>query len=205
MPREAGGGEGGGLDPPARAVGRFPTARLFRGRIGVCHHPPVPASHSELWAGPSRFRSLTEAGVVAFLLLCATITVLTTAGIILVLGRRDARVLREVQGRPARLPDRNRAEPRGEPPKFGILPLIWGTFLIAAGSSLIALPIGLLSAIYLSEYAPRRVRGGPQAGAGAAGGHPDDRLRLPRAAAGDPRPEGDLRAAGDPRRDVQRR
>ena len=30
--------------------------------------------------------------------------------------------------------------------------------MIAAGSSLIALPIGLLSAIYLSEYAPRRVR-----------------------------------------------
>ena len=38
------------------------------------------------------------------------------------------------------------------------MPLIWGTFVIAAGSSLIALPIGLLSAIYLSEYAPRRLR-----------------------------------------------
>ena len=49
--------------------------------------------------------------------------------------------------------------PSAEPPKFGIVPLLWGTFLVAAGSSLIALPIGLLSAIYLSEYAPRRVRG----------------------------------------------
>jgi phosphate transport system permease protein len=35
---------------------------------------------------------------------------------------------------------------------------LWGTFMVAAGSSLLALPIGLLSAIYLSEYAPRRVR-----------------------------------------------
>jgi phosphate transport system permease protein len=48
--------------------------------------------------------------------------------------------------------------PEGDPPRFGILPLAWGTFVIAAGSSLIALPIGLLSAIFLSEYAPRRVR-----------------------------------------------
>ena len=45
-----------------------------------------------------------------------------------------------------------------EPPHFGILPLIWGTFLIAVGASLLALPIGLLSAIYLSEYAPRSLR-----------------------------------------------
>ena len=49
--------------------------------------------------------------------------------------------------------------PEGNPPRYGILPLAWGTFVIAAGSSLIALPVGLLSAIYLSEYAPRRVRG----------------------------------------------
>src|SRR5262249_15312972 len=49
-------------------------------------------------------------------------------------------------------------KPDATPPKFGMVPLIWGTFLVAAGSSAIALPIGLLSALYLSEYAPRRVR-----------------------------------------------
>ena len=48
--------------------------------------------------------------------------------------------------------------PAETPPRFGILPLIWGTMVIALGSSVIALPIGLMSAIYLSEYAPRRVR-----------------------------------------------
>ena len=50
-------------------------------------------------------------------------------------------------------------KPDASPPKFGIVPLIWGTFMVAVGSSAIALPIGLLSAIYLSEYAPRMVRG----------------------------------------------
>jgi phosphate transport system permease protein len=34
----------------------------------------------------------------------------------------------------------------------------WGTLVITVGSSLIALPIGLLSAIFLSEYAPSRLR-----------------------------------------------
>ncbi len=42
---------------------------------------------------------------------------------------------------------------------FGVLPLIAGTALIAVGSALIAIPIGLLIALYLSEYAHPRVRG----------------------------------------------
>ncbi len=44
------------------------------------------------------------------------------------------------------------------PQHFGVLPLITGTLMIAIGSSLLALPIGLGSAIYLSEYAKPGVR-----------------------------------------------
>lgn len=43
-------------------------------------------------------------------------------------------------------------------PKFGVLPLLSGTVLVAAGAMVIALPLGVATAIYLSEYAPRRVR-----------------------------------------------
>jgi len=42
---------------------------------------------------------------------------------------------------------------------FGVLPLVAGTFLVAAIAAIISLPIGLLSAIYLSEYASARMRG----------------------------------------------
>ncbi len=42
--------------------------------------------------------------------------------------------------------------------KFEALPLFTGTFYITAIAMLIALPIGLLSAIYMSEYATKRVR-----------------------------------------------
>jgi phosphate transport system permease protein len=42
--------------------------------------------------------------------------------------------------------------------RLGILPLVWGTLYISTIALLVAVPVGLLSAIYLSEYASRRVR-----------------------------------------------
>ncbi len=41
---------------------------------------------------------------------------------------------------------------------FGILPLVWGSVLVATGAGLLALPTGLLAAIFLSEYSGPRVR-----------------------------------------------
>jgi phosphate transport system permease protein len=49
--------------------------------------------------------------------------------------------------------------PTAEPPAFGILPLVAGTLLVTVGAGLIAIPLGLLVAIYLSEYAHPRIRG----------------------------------------------
>jgi len=43
-------------------------------------------------------------------------------------------------------------------PKFGILPLVAGTLLITFIALMVALPLGLTGAIYLSEYAPHRFR-----------------------------------------------
>jgi len=42
--------------------------------------------------------------------------------------------------------------------EFGSVPLFAGTFMITAIAMLVALPVGLLSAIYMSEYAPPKVR-----------------------------------------------
>jgi phosphate transport system permease protein len=118
-----------------------------------------PAPDAEHWSRPSPFRRVGESLVSLFLLACAVISVLTTAGIVLVLGLETIAFFRESQISPAAFLFGTVLRPEGNPPRFGVLPLAWGTFVIAAGSSLIALPVGLLSAIYLSEYAPRRVRG----------------------------------------------
>ncbi len=46
----------------------------------------------------------------------------------------------------------------GEQQSFGVLPLVWGTIYLTLIALAVAVPLGLLCAIYLSEYAPRRVR-----------------------------------------------
>lgn len=45
-----------------------------------------------------------------------------------------------------------------EQARFGILPLVSGTLLITLGSAVIAMPVGLCAAVYLSEYAKPKVR-----------------------------------------------
>ncbi len=94
-----------------------------------------------------------------FLMFCAVVTVLTTAGIVLVLGIETLEFFRTSHVGLGAFLFGTEMRPEGNPPRYGILPLAWGTFVIALGSSVISLPVGLLSAIYLSEYAPTRVRG----------------------------------------------
>jgi phosphate transport system permease protein len=47
----------------------------------------------------------------------------------------------------------------GEGGQYGVLPLINGTLMIGVGAIVVGLPLGVLTAIYLSEYANPRVRG----------------------------------------------
>lgn len=48
--------------------------------------------------------------------------------------------------------------PKGAPQQFGVLPLVNGTLLVSAIALLVAVPLGLGAAAYLSEYARPRVR-----------------------------------------------
>ncbi|MEW4571225.1 phosphate ABC transporter permease subunit PstC [Tautonia sp. JC769] len=110
------------------------------------------------WMGQSWFQKGQEFVIPPLIFLCALITVLTTIGIVAVLGVESFRFFRASGVGVLEFLTGTTLNPKGDPPRFGILPLIWGTFVIALGSSLVALPIGLLSAIFLSEYAPSRLR-----------------------------------------------
>jgi phosphate transport system permease protein len=46
-----------------------------------------------------------------------------------------------------------------EPKSYGVLPLLWGTLQVTMLAACLALPLGLASAVYLSEYASPRMRG----------------------------------------------
>jgi len=52
-----------------------------------------------------------------------------------------------------------RADQAGASGSFGVIPLIVGTLLISFIALMIAVPVGLMSAIYLSEYAGSKIRG----------------------------------------------
>jgi phosphate transport system permease protein len=90
------------------------------------------------------------------LFLCAALSVATTAGIILVLSVETFEFLREVPV--LEFLTGTEWTPLFATPRFGVLPLVGGTLLVSAIAMVVALPMGLLSAVYLSEYAPDRLR-----------------------------------------------
>ena len=87
---------------------------------------------------------------------CALLSVGTTVGIIAVLAVETFAFLREVPI--ADFLFGTEWTPLFANPRFGVLPLIVGTILVSSIAMIVAIPMGLLSAIYLSEYADPRVR-----------------------------------------------
>jgi phosphate transport system permease protein len=101
-------------------------------------------------------RKLIEAAIERLLFLCAAASVLVTAGIIAVL-------LVETLGFFSEVPlidflTDTEWTPLFSEQHFGILPLVSGTVLVSTIAMAVALPAGLLSAIYLSEYARPGIR-----------------------------------------------
>lgn len=92
----------------------------------------------------------------AVLLLFSIVSVFTTLGIIAVLLQETILFFQEVSI--VEFFTETRWTPLFASKKFGVLPLVNGTLLVAAGAMFIALPLGLLAAIYLSEYASDRAR-----------------------------------------------
>lgn len=90
------------------------------------------------------------------LLLCSLLSVFTTVGIILVLAFETVAFFREVSLFEF-LTD-TQWTPLFVKKHFGILPLLAGTFLTTAIAVLVAGPVGIISAIFLSEYAASRLR-----------------------------------------------
>jgi phosphate transport system permease protein len=125
-----------------------PAAATVAGPPGAGAIPPG--------LGHRRSRSWREQAIRITLFVCAALSVVTTAGIVVVLARESAGFFRQVP-----LLDflfGTRWTPLLEPRGYGVLPLVCGTLLIVAGSSLIAIPVGVASAIFLSEYASDRAR-----------------------------------------------
>jgi phosphate transport system permease protein len=86
----------------------------------------------------------------------AMISIFTTAGIILSLVMDSSGFFKMVSLKDFLLG--TQWTPLFNDPQFGVLPLLTGTFVITFFAAIISIPVGLLSAIYLSEYANPKVR-----------------------------------------------
>jgi phosphate transport system permease protein len=107
-------------------------------------------------ANESTFRYWTERVIEGGLFVCATISILTTLGIIGVLAFETYAFFQEVSFAEYFLD--TQWTPLFADKNFGVWPLISGTLLTSVIAIGVALPFGLLAAIYLSEFASSRAR-----------------------------------------------
>ncbi|MDS9473106.1 phosphate ABC transporter permease subunit PstC [Sporosarcina pasteurii] len=102
------------------------------------------------------FKEMFEKSIPTFLFLIASISILTTIGIIYTLLSETIEFFKRVP-----MTDfftGTVLKPLSQTPEFGVLPLIMGTLTSSVIAMLVAAPIGLMSAIYLSQYASDKVR-----------------------------------------------
>ncbi len=101
----------------------------------------------------------------AVLIICSTVAIFTTFGIVFSVLFESLQFFQKVPfteflfGTHWSPQIAIRADQTGASGSFGVIPLIAGTLLISMIALIIAVPVGLMSAIYLSEYASPRLRG----------------------------------------------
>lgn len=107
----------------------------------------------------STFRKIRDNAVIASLVGCGVFTVFITFSIIFVLFEESMKFFGIEKVSFIEFFTSARWEPLlGEEQHFGVWSLVGGTLLVTVIAAAIALPAGLITAIYLSEYAPSRVR-----------------------------------------------
>ncbi|WP_026379817.1 phosphate ABC transporter permease subunit PstC [Afifella pfennigii] len=114
-----------------------------------------------------RTRQFVERTIMVVLIACSVVAILTTIGIVLSLIFESLRFFQKVplfdflfglHWSPQSAFVGAGAEARTNPDVFGAVPLFAGTLLITAIAMLVAAPVGLMSAIYLSDYASKQFR-----------------------------------------------
>lgn len=112
----------------------------------------------------SRWRRYTERGVYGLLALSAFASILVAAAIVFSVLVESLYFFREIPlfsflfGTEWSPQTALRADQAGSSGAFGALPLFWGTLLITCIAMMVAIPVGLFSAIYMSEYADHKLR-----------------------------------------------
>ena len=108
-------------------------------------------------APDQRARNTTESFIMALLIGASLVAILTTVGIVLSLLFESLQFFRMYPAWEFFTSTTWNPQFRGGS-TLGILPLLWGTLYVSLVALVVAVPIGLMIAIYLADYASKRVR-----------------------------------------------
>lgn len=108
-----------------------------------------------------RARNAVERAINLALLACSAVAILTTVGIVASLVTEAYKFFTFINPLDfffGTVWNPNNAGTAGNWGSYGLLPLLSGTLMITAIAMIVAVPVGLMAAIYLSQYAPRQLR-----------------------------------------------
>src|SRR5690606_30997536 len=138
------------------------TSDGFRRTVALSNAPVAPVAAAGRRGSPTPgaaglvARHRRERWIGALLVLCRAMSILTTPGIVVVRIVESLAFFREVS--PLTFLTGTEWSPQFISRQYGVLPLVTGSVVVAFIAAAVALPIGLLAAIYLSEYAHERAR-----------------------------------------------
>jgi phosphate transport system permease protein len=116
----------------------------------------MPDSHVKKRRRAGKFQRVREGIIETFLFASASVAILATAGIVFILVAESATFFSHVSFK--EFVTETQWTPLFANPKYGILALLSGTLITTFVALCLAIPIGTITAIYLSEYAAPRVR-----------------------------------------------
>jgi len=125
------------------------AAALFGAAAIAASHPLITRE----FRARNRFEYLVKIVLIA----CSAVAILTTIGIVFSVLFESLAFFQQVS--PIEFLFGTHWSPTSTPASFGFIPLLVGTLLITFIAVVVAGPLGLLSAIYMAEYASRRMRG----------------------------------------------
>lgn len=120
--------------------------------------PLRPESRPPLDLSGKRGRQQSENIIRYVLIACSLATIATTIGIVLVLLWEALNFFAEIPIQDFLFGTTWTPLFPGSQQEFGVIPIVTGTFMTSLVAALIALPLGLASAIYLSEFASEKAR-----------------------------------------------
>lgn len=156
-------------DPAVQSISAAYAGWLWNARVGMLVAMTAAAMLGFAWARgrirpDMRARNSVERFVMVLLVVSSTIAIFTTVGIVLSLFYESIEFFRKVpfweflfglQWSPQTALRADQVAAQGS---FGAIPVFAGTLLISAIALIIAAPVGLMSAIYMAEYASPRTR-----------------------------------------------